>query len=97
MKRVIDAPEGIGLGYEDGWAGAFTRQHTEGCFPNGSRIIKVAEDPGGDFTPLGSLGTVLGSISHQGEACYFVEWDRTPKTAITVVAPKIAKVAKTDG
>lgn len=46
---------------EEGWVGAFTREHADGAIANGEPIIKVkAEDT--DANPIGTVGTVLGSF-----------------------------------
>lgn len=87
------------IGYERGWLGGLTRNQAPGAYPNGSRIMKVgAED--GDSTPLGTGGTVLGSldgstlgfVNPHGEVIrfgYFVEWDDRPRTAVFVCDWKI--------
>jgi hypothetical protein len=77
---------------EPGWFGHFTRQQaTRARFSNGTVIRKVKEDPG-DGTPLGTEGTVLGSIYHPTLGVgYFVEWANLPKTAVFVVGWKIER------
>lgn len=81
----------LGIGEHDGWTGVFTRNQYEGArFRNETRIVKAAEEPG-DTTPLGTLGTVLGSVGHPDlGAGYFVEWDNRPRHAVFVVEFKIA-------
>jgi len=78
---------------EPGWLGAFTRSQAGNAeFPNGARIRKAREEPG-DRTPLGTCGTVLGSISNPlvrgGMVFYFVEWDDMRRVAVGVIASKI--------
>lgn len=76
---------------EPGWVGTFTRhQAPEATFRNGSRIQKAKQGPG-DATPLGSLGTVLGSIYAAGIVGYFVEWDWKPKVAVGIVGWRISR------
>jgi hypothetical protein len=80
------------LGYHPGggYYGAYTRNQTEGAYPNGTRIKKVLSEPE-DATPNGTLGTVLGSITapEDGEKFYFVTWDDKPRFAIGVSGKKI--------
>lgn len=78
---------------EPGWFGAFTRQQAAGAIPNGARVVKVAEDPRGDRTPLRTAGTVLGSLARpeDGALFYFVSWDTSPRVASGCVAWKIAE------
>lgn len=86
-----DMAEALGLHYEPGWLGIITRHEAKGAYPNGTRVEKVDEDPG-DTRPLGSLGTVLGSLRADpiGTA-YFVEWDSAPRHSVLVTAWKIAR------
>jgi hypothetical protein len=73
-----------------GWIGGYTTRQAPGAMPNHTRIVKAAEDASGDLTPMGTLGTVLGSIKHpQLGLCYFIEWDDKPRCAVAVVAWKI--------
>lgn len=78
---------------EPGWSGAFTRDHAKGALPNGSRIVKVMDEPG-DGHKAGSLGTVLGSIRTPPDFpfryFYFIEFDNTPKRAVAVMGTKIS-------
>lgn len=87
------------IGYEPGWAGAFTRDHAPGAYPSGTRIVKVREEDG-DSTPIGTGGTVLGSLdgtlveylNPEGGRVwhfYFVEWDNRPRTAVGVMDWKV--------
>lgn len=75
-----------------GWHGSFTRNQAPGAYPNGTRIVKV-ETEHGDTNPVGAMGTVLGSLQHprypEMGIGYFIEWDRTPRCAVLVVAWKI--------
>lgn len=72
-----------------GWEGAFTTDQAEHALPNGSRVEKAAGEPG-DAHPIGSLATVLGSVSHPSVGmAYFVEWDDMPRHAVGVSAWKL--------
>ncbi len=89
---VREVPESVGVRDHPGYFGVFTRAEVPGCWPNGTRVRKHAEDPGGDLTPLGSLGTVLGSMLHPTRgAGYFIEWDRSPRCAVFAGAWKLAR------
>jgi len=90
------------IDHHPGYVGAFTRDHAEGAIENGAKVRKAKEDPKGDLTPIGTLGTVLGSINFElydlAEArskgvkyLYFVEWDDKPKVAISMVDWKIMR------
>jgi hypothetical protein len=77
----------------EGWTGLFTRQQAEGALPNKTRISKVRTEAA-DGHPIGTQGTVLGSISHPDVGMgYFVEWDPHPRTAVFVVSWKIAALS----
>jgi hypothetical protein len=78
------------LSLETGWHGAFTRdQVPDAKFSNGARITKVQEEKG-DSTPLGTEGTVLGSLGHPKFGVgYFVEWDDKPRYAVFVIEWKL--------
>ncbi len=80
----------LGLREYPGYFGIFTRQQSDMAeFQNGSRIKKVWSEEG-DGTPLGTEGTVLGSISHPDVGVfYFVEWDNRRHFAVGVVAKKL--------
>jgi hypothetical protein len=78
----------LGIRNEPGWIGAFTREDSLGAWRAGARIEKVKSEEG-DAHPVGDKGTVLGSITHDGQLLYFVEWDDTPRTAVAVIAWKI--------
>src|SRR3954451_11307247 len=85
-----------------GWTGAFTHDHAEGAIENGARVYKAKEDPKGDLTPIGTLGSVLGSINFElydlqyakangVKYLYFVEWDDKPKLAVSMADWKIVR------
>lgn len=83
----------LGIRSEPGWTGDFTRRQAPGAkYPNGTRIIKSVEDEGGDETPVGLTGTVLGSIHPHPSMpyAYFVEWDHRPKVATFMAEHKVA-------
>jgi hypothetical protein len=95
--RRVEYPDWLAEIFEikdhDGWTGAFTEQTFPGALLNGTRVIKVAQDPSGDRTPPGQTGKVLGSIGHpQLGILYFVEWDGAPKVAVAVHQRKIRAV-----
>jgi hypothetical protein len=79
-----------------GWQGVHTREQALGALKNGTRVRKVATEPG-DFHPIGSLATVLGSFS-AGELGigYFVAWDAAPHVAVLVGWPKIEQISGAD-
>ncbi len=80
----------FGIKLYPGYLSAFTRREAVGAFRNGTRIVKVREDHGGDWHGVSSSGIVLGSISHaELGIAYFVEWDDRPKLPSIVVAAKI--------
>lgn len=80
----------LGMRYEPGWVGAFTRQQAVGAIPNGSRVRRAGFREPGDSTPDGTAGTVLGSlyVPEKGYA-YFVEFEDRPKCAVLVIERKI--------
>lgn len=82
-----------GIGQHDGYVGVFTRVTAPGAIPSNTRIAKVwCED--GDTTPLGTRGTVLGSVRHPDLGLmYFIEWDGRAGIAIAAVAKKIGVVS----
>jgi hypothetical protein len=90
----VETPVKDGIGNEPGWIGAFTRNQVEGALVNGTRVVKIKEDAKGDFTPIGSQGVVLGSLSAPDleYVFYFVEWDNKPKIAVGVTGWKIGIV-----
>jgi hypothetical protein len=82
---------------EPGWTGVFTRNEAPGCYPNTTRVVKVQMEAG-DANPLGTTGTVLGSLSHPAMGtAYFVEWDTMPRVAVAVMAWKLARQEDHDG
>lgn len=74
-----------------GWTGMHSRDEASGAMPNGTRVHKVKMERG-DAHPIGSMATVLGSISHPDIVGigYFVEWDAKPRRAVFVMSAKIA-------
>ena len=90
---MTSAENPFNLRTEDGWYGFFTRAQFAGAIANGSRIRKVFS-PEGDTHPVGSLGTVIGSIGVKGPGVlpmvgYFIEWDAAPRFAVFVQDIKI--------
>lgn len=76
-----------------GWVGSYATTHVPGAYKNGTRIQKQAHEEG-DAHPVGTLGTVLGSLSHPEKGiAYFVEWDPLPRHAVLVIARKLAAAA----
>lgn len=79
-----------------GWTGCFTREQAANCYPNGTRVVKIAAERE-DTHPNSSRATVLGSINPPGRpelgAAYFVEWDNHPGIAVLIVARKIKPLA----
>jgi hypothetical protein len=72
-----------------GYEGVFTRDEAPGAIPNGTRIVKVWSENDKE-TPVGTNGTVLGSISHPNVGlAYFIEWDSRPRQAVLNVEKKI--------
>jgi len=79
------------IGKEPGWVGVLTRGEAPGAMKNGTTIVKVLSEPG-DFKPVGTRGTVLGSIRHSKVGIgYFIEWHEHPKVAVFVAEEKIAR------
>lgn len=89
---VGEEQNALGLKEEEGWTGAFTRAQAKGAMPNGTRVRKLAGDPG-DTHPICSPGVVLGSFAtppgmrlptdmRQIDIFYFIEWDAHPKHAV---------------
>lgn len=75
--------------------GYYVDTHAEGAIPNGKRIRKSVFE-NGDGNPIGSLGTIIGSIGPLdvpgARYGYFVEWDRFPGYAVFVADRKIEQV-----
>lgn len=91
LSMSCDEAAALGLRNEPGWIGAFTRNHAPGTMTPGTRVVKTREDKGGDRTPLGTKGSVLGSIRPPGMefAGYFIEWDGRPRVAVFMIEWKI--------
>lgn len=94
MELPADVAAALGIDHEPGWIGGFTRRQEPGMLANGTRIVKIREDKAGDLTPLGTRGTVLGSIRPPGMTLggYFVEWDGRPHCATFMIEWKIEAV-----
>jgi hypothetical protein len=77
-----------------GWVGQFTTVNAPGALVAGTRITKLLEEQG-DMTPLGTKGTILGSM-HDPEhgVAYFIEWDDKPKCAVAVMGWKVVTAVK---
>lgn len=92
------------LGSETGWIGVFTRHEAEGAIPNGTRVVKARRESG-DATPVGTCGTVLGSVNaaflgqdapdgwEEITYAYFVEWADRPNVAVGVMDWKIERAS----
>jgi hypothetical protein len=85
IKYVMPPPR-----HEPGWHGAFTREQAPGAMASGSRIVKAKSEEG-DAHPVGTTGTVLGSLLAPGQRHigYFIEWDPSPRTAVFVIGWKL--------
>jgi hypothetical protein len=82
---------------EPGWAGAFTHEQAPGAIANGSRVVKILDEPS-DAHRVGATATVLGSIgpipdvvelgpfasAPAGSYLYFVAWDDRPNVAVAI-------------
>lgn len=77
-----------------GYLGMFTRDQCPlAKYRNGARIVKVLAGPG-DVHPVGSTGTVLGSMGHPEVGVgYFVEWDCKPRVAVFLAESKLGWVS----
>lgn len=85
------------FGPHPGYVGAFTRAQALGAWRNGTRVRKIAADAGGDRTPNGTEGIVLGSVQAPDQApiiFYFVAWDTAPETAVGCVSWKLEAIAR---
>jgi hypothetical protein len=81
------------LHHEPGWFGLFCRNQEPGCYPNGTRVVKLPHHDRNDAHKPGDKATVLGSISHPLVGVgYFVAWDDAPRLATFVIAAKIARL-----
>jgi hypothetical protein len=69
---------------------AYTNENAPGAIPRGTPIVKVATDAG-DINPIGTRGTVLGSLRHGDQIGYFVEWEVTPGLPVFVLDFKIGR------
>lgn len=75
-----------------GWHGVFCTAQYPGALPNGTRVVKVAWEPGGAHS-LRDKATVLGSLGHPEKGIgYFVEFDENPKQAFFIISTKIAEL-----
>ena len=80
----------------EGWRGCFTTNEAEGAYPNGTRVVKTMVDSPNE-RPVGSLGTILGSIPGDVDELssvkffYFVEWDILPRIATGCIDAKIER------
>lgn len=96
MKIKLEIDAACSIRHHPGWSGsAFTReQHPDALYANGARVIKMREDEGGDVTPLGTHGTVLGSIKPVASffCGYFIEWDNRPRFVTFVAEWKISNL-----
>ena len=92
-KSTQKALDELGITNHPGYEGAFTRKTASGAWPSGARVKKTIEDRRGDFVPIGSKGTILGSVSNpkiiNGMPAYFVEWDSYPKKAVLCLGIKL--------
>jgi hypothetical protein len=63
-----------------------------GAYPKGTRVMKIQGDPA-DANPLGTLGTVRGSICHPdtSEIGYMIDWESGVQGFI--IAEKIEQIA----
>jgi hypothetical protein len=85
------------LGIQDhpGYLLPFSENQAEGAWANGSCVVKNGSDPGGDLTPDGIKGKILGSLkTPDGRYGYFVEWDNKPKMPIFCVEEKMKLLEK---
>jgi len=90
-EKLLDM---LGVRYEEGWVGAFSRKQFPSAIPNGTPIVKV-KDEDGDAHRVGARGVVLGSIQALPTMpiFYFVEWENAPRVALGVVDWKIAPIS----
>lgn len=83
----------LGIRVHLGWTGVFTTLSAQGAYANGTRVVKIRCDDGGDANPVGSIGRVLGSFGVDGlPIIYFVEWDHKPKHAFACQEGKIERL-----
>lgn len=98
MKKVEvdgDYAARFGIRYHEGYASPFTREQSPlARYRNGARVRKAKVDRAGRHGehPIGSLGTVLGSIGRADiGVAYFVEWDESPGAPTVVYEGKIER------
>ena len=82
--------EKLGIRLYPGFDSPFTRNEAVGALANGTRVVKVLEDVSRDLHPVGTVGTIMGSLhlNSLGNA-YFVAWDDRPTMPTFCVAGKI--------
>ena len=87
FQKLLD---NLGIREHEGWEGMFSDKQAQGAWPNGSKIVKTVFREG-DLTPMGTVGTVLGSIASQSENgfLYFIEWENKLKWAVGTSDDKI--------
>lgn len=84
LRALLDS-----VGPHEGYHGVFTRGSYPGAWPPGTRVVKTRFEAN-DSQPVGTLGTVLGSIGHPDLGPgYFVEWDTLPGCAVLVMGTKV--------
>lgn len=89
---MTDNREKLRLAFEEIAEKGYTTQEADGALKNGRTVRKVNSEEG-DGNPDGSIGTVLGSISHEEHGpFYFVRWDRMAYFAVGVMAKKVEAV-----
>lgn len=80
----------LGIQNHPGYLVPFCNKQAEGAWQNGSCVVKHGSDPGGDFTPDGIKGIILGSLkTSDGRYGYFVEWENNLKMPIFCVEEKM--------
>ena len=90
-----DAAAALGIKHYPGYRGSFSRdQHPLALYENGARVVKAEDEDETHLHPIGTLGTVLGSIGHVDiGVAYFVEFDSRPKHAVLVLEGKLKRHA----
>lgn len=79
----------LGLREFPGFSGLHTRAQAPGAMPNGTRVEKVASEPG-DTHQDGAIARILGSIHHPMVGYgYFVAWDTHPRAAVFVAEARV--------
>lgn len=84
----------FGIQNHPGYLTSFSKNQAEGAWVNGSCVVKDGNDPGGDATPNGIKGEILGSLKVAEKYGYFVEWENKPKMAIFCVEEKMKLLEK---